>query len=358
MLLGNNEYNVLGEKSKENKYEFNYKKETFDINNKMDSHASLARSVKSFTKVLDVGCSTGNLGKILKDFKNCNIDGIEYEKKAFEILKLNQSYTNVYNFSILDNKCKEYIKLKNQKEKYDYIIFGDVLEHLYEPWQAILNACELIKSEGKILVSVPNIAHIDIIKGLINQDFNYNFLGLLDNTHIRFFTEKSFVDMIKNINKNNEYFLSLKVLDRILVKPEYMNDLNFTGINNFEEKIENYYPLQIIFEISKVKSQKQIKYSFNKNNDDFFEEIIRFIINQNTALNRKNNELNEKKNELLQKEQEIIRLVENIKTEFDKYQKLDKDYNFLNTQYLKVINSKGWKILENMRKAKKKIIKK
>lgn len=364
MSLGNNDYSILGEKEKENKYEFDYKKEDYDINNKCDSHAALVRNVENNSKVLDVGCSTGKLGMILKDFKNCTVDGIEYEKVAYELLKKNRYYNAVYNFSILDNKCKDFTKLKNQKEKYDYIIFGDVLEHLSEPWNAILNACELLKKDGKILVSIPNIAHIDIIKGLINEDFNYKELGLLDNTHIRFFTEKSFVDMIKNLNRNYDYNLSVKLSDKVLIRPKYLDELDFSEINEINENLEKYFVLQNIFEITKVKNKKSIRYKFNKDDKDYFTEISKFIIEQNRELQNIKNELEMRKRDIFDKDVHINNLnqkiedqINNYKEISDNYQKIYNAYNNLNEQYLKIINSKGWKYLEKLRKIKRKIIK-
>lgn len=351
MQLGNSNHSILGNKPEENKYEFDYNKNTYNIDGKQDSHAAIARIIKINSKVLDVGCSTGKLGMILKDFKNCIVDGIEYEKAAYDILKKNKYYNDVYNFSILDNKCKEFIKLKKQKEKYDYVIFGDVLEHLDEPWNAILNACKLLKENGSIIASVPNIAHIDIIKGLINKDFNYKDLGLLDNTHIRFFTEKSFVDMIKNINRNYNYNLSVKLSDKVLIIPEYLDELDFSEINEINENLEKYFVLQNIFEITKVKDKKSIRYKFNKDDKDYFTEISKFIIEQNRDLQNIKNELEMRKKEIFDKEVHINNLNQKI-------EKQTKDYQNLNTNYQIIINSKGWIILEKLRKIKKKLTKK
>ena len=58
----------------------------------------------------------------------------------------------------------------------------------------------MLKDNGKILVSIPNIAHYDIIRGLFNDQFNYSKVGILDNTHIRFFTKKLFAQFIDEIN--------------------------------------------------------------------------------------------------------------------------------------------------------------
>ena len=105
--LGNAKRNVLGEKINNN-YDFFYSKDKYDINSKCDSHAAIARNVKEKSVVLDVGCASGNIGKILKDFKSATIDGIEYNEEALEIARKKNCYCNLYSFSITDKESKAY----------------------------------------------------------------------------------------------------------------------------------------------------------------------------------------------------------------------------------------------------------
>ena len=92
--LGNNLKNCLGTADLENQYDnVEY---IYDINNQNDAHASVARIITNNSKVLDVGCATGITGKLLHDFKNCEVDGIELDKKAIEISKQKGCYKNIY----------------------------------------------------------------------------------------------------------------------------------------------------------------------------------------------------------------------------------------------------------------------
>ncbi len=81
-------------------------------------------------------------------------------------------------------------------QTFDHIIFSDVLEHLYDPWEALKKATQLLKPQGTMLTSIPNIAHSSIVINLLKGNFDYQNLGLLDNTHIRFFTKKSILELL------------------------------------------------------------------------------------------------------------------------------------------------------------------
>lgn len=153
--------------------------------------------VKKNSKVLELGPANGNLTKHLKEQMNCIVDIIEisnetgilasqFARKAF----IGTEAGNIENYHW-------YEALKN--EKYDYIIILDVLEHLLQPNEVLKRLRELLKEDGSILISIPNIAHNSIIIDLINNRFNYNELGLLDNTHLKFFTYETLNKLFDNI---------------------------------------------------------------------------------------------------------------------------------------------------------------
>ena len=78
-----------------------------------------------------------------------------------------------------------------QGQKFDYILFADVLEHLRNPESVLNRAVDLLKEDGTVIASIPNVAHADILVNLLNGRWNYTPLGLLDNTHIHFWAEKN-----------------------------------------------------------------------------------------------------------------------------------------------------------------------
>ncbi len=130
--------------------------------------------------VLEVGCDLGaTLLDIKRRYPNCIVHGVEINAEAVKIAK-----------HLLDVK-EGNIEEENLpfSEKFDYIIFGDVLEHLRDP-QRVIRFCKqkLLNEQGCIIASIPNIMHVSVMQQLLNGRFEYQDMGLLDRTHIHFFT--------------------------------------------------------------------------------------------------------------------------------------------------------------------------
>jgi predicted SAM-dependent methyltransferase len=101
-----------------------------------------------------------------------------------------------------------------KEETYDCILMADILEHLKEN-EKILKSCRnLLKKNGKLIVSVPNIAHSSIIGSLFKGKFEYRDEGLLDQTHIRFFTRESIADLIEKCR------FSIETIETVQKLPE------------------------------------------------------------------------------------------------------------------------------------------
>lgn len=323
-FMGNANNSKLGEKEEQNKYDIsNYECKITDEN---DSHAMLAREVSDNSKVLDVGCSTGVIGKLLKNAKKCIVDGIEVDKEAYNVAKDANIYRRLYSFYIGDFS-KEFNKFMNDNEKYDYIIFADVLEHIDEPYEIINIISKKLKINGKILVSIPNIANIDIIKGLINQRFNYNTKGILDTTHIRFFTKNSFVEMIDNYNARYDNYFNVEYIGSTYVVPKYKEEYKILDFFNKE-----YFAVQNLFTLTLVE-EKDYKSNILPSTNQF--EDLNYTITDIIYENKKMSATIE--------EQE--RIINSYSIEINK----------LNKKLDSIINSKGWKMLEKMRKIKNKI---
>ena len=137
-------------------------------------------------KILDIGCGEGNLGFYLTKIQSASVTGVELvpecaviaSKKLDEVLQVDVE-------SWMD---------KSRLDSYDYIIFSDSLEHFVNPEKVLLNLKCMLKQScaSSILIAVPNVRNFRVILPLIfNGDWKYENEGLLDKTHLRFFTKKS-----------------------------------------------------------------------------------------------------------------------------------------------------------------------
>lgn len=143
--------------------------------------------IKPGSLFLDFGCSTGYFGRLIKEKRNCTVDGVEISVDVKEARKV---LDTVYSFD-LDGDWPKEIYAKN----YDYVFFGDVLEHLKDPAQALQKVNKILKKDGRIFISIPNVAHLSVRLELLTGHFEYEPMGILDNTHLKYFTRQSFAEM-------------------------------------------------------------------------------------------------------------------------------------------------------------------
>ena len=154
----------------------------------------ILRNIMPNSTILEFGPATGRMTKYLKHNLNCKVYTVEIDEQAAK-------KAAEYSESCLVGNIEEYKWMEEFKDiKFDYIIFADVLEHLYSPQDVLQKSAEFLKLEGSVFISIPNIAHNSVIINLINNKFEYTQVGLLDNTHIRFFTYDSLLDMIYKTN--------------------------------------------------------------------------------------------------------------------------------------------------------------
>lgn len=176
-------------------------KYNFDLDMESDNSCSLIlREIKPNSKVLEMGPAHGRMTKHLKENLNCFICIVEIDRDAGDSAKRWADKWFIGGSSgdgDIDGDIWHY-QLTIHENKFDYIIFADVLEHLYNPWLALERAASLLSENGKILISVPNISHNSVIIDLMNDKFNYRPTGLLDNTHLRFFTNTTLRKMVEN----------------------------------------------------------------------------------------------------------------------------------------------------------------
>jgi trans-aconitate methyltransferase len=141
-------------------------------------------------RVVEVGCSSGALGKAYTE-KNpvCRYTGIEIDPAYAEIAQ--QSISDVMSGNIEHFDDTKFLSLFPS----DCWIFGDVLEHLYDPWALLKRIRPNLAADAQIIACIPNAQHWTMQASLNCGQFFYQNHGLMDRTHIRWFTRVTMVQM-------------------------------------------------------------------------------------------------------------------------------------------------------------------
>lgn len=183
------------------------------------------RREKAPVKILDVGTASGYLGKIWR--RNGHyVAGIEYDAATAEKAR---AYYDAFQVADVESFAFPY------RREFDYIVFADVLEHLRDPAAVLRRCIPALKETGKIVISVPNIANWIIRLGLLFGKFDYMDRGILDRTHLRFFTMRSLKQLMSEV--------SCEVLDAIPTPLPVQLVLPFTESALFAPLHEAHYAL-------------------------------------------------------------------------------------------------------------------
>ena len=156
---------------------------------------------KKESHVLDVGCAAGNFGAFLKNSGQASeVIGIEVDQQAAD--QAGRNLDKVYCADLNQTSVDEILGTSDKKP-FDYIICADVLEHLVNPWQ-ILGALALrLAPGGKIIASIPNVRHWSVLIPLLFQGkWQYLDSGIMDRTHLRFFTRTTMMQLFDDAGLN------------------------------------------------------------------------------------------------------------------------------------------------------------
>ncbi len=132
-------------------------------------------------RVLDVGCAGGYVARSLNR-QGCIVSGVDIDADSAAEAKDDLERLVIGDLDELD------LVAEFGEESFDAVIFGDVLEHLRHPVAVVRASRRLIRPRGMVVVSVPNVAHGDLQLHLLSGHWDYREVGLLDDTHLRFFT--------------------------------------------------------------------------------------------------------------------------------------------------------------------------
>lgn len=182
--------------------------------------------IESGSKVMDVGCATGFFAKELTK-KKCEVWGVDGNEEAIKKAKKYTKKAITRNFEVIKS-------LPFPKRYFNYIVLMDVIEHLCFPEKILDVVKPHLKKGGKLIISVPNIAHASMRWSLLmgRYDYTYDTDGMLDNTHYHFYTKKGFEEtLIKNgfkilkmlpTNGMTKVPLLRKFTDRLPAKWQYL----------------------------------------------------------------------------------------------------------------------------------------
>lgn len=152
--------------------------------------------------LLDVGCGTGAFASKIKEKLACEVWGVEpVSSAAQEAAKLiDKTFVGLYDTQMISDIQRQF----------DAICFNDVLEHMPDPYTILQASKQLLKPDGVIIASLPNILHYHEFSNILfKKDFRYAEAGIMDKTHLRFFTRKSIIRMFEEAGLRIEKVVGL-----------------------------------------------------------------------------------------------------------------------------------------------------
>lgn len=158
-----------------------------------------------FERALDVGCDVGTLAaQLKKDGLVKFMEGVELSAAASEAEKI---LDRVHRVDLSHSEAGL------DKESYDLVLCLDVLEHMQDPWAALARIRRLLKPSGQVVVSLPNVRNFRVVLPLLLRGrWDYARTGLLDITHIRFFTRATAIEMLEQAGFSVKREVSLSLI--------------------------------------------------------------------------------------------------------------------------------------------------
>jgi 2-polyprenyl-3-methyl-5-hydroxy-6-metoxy-1,4-benzoquinol methylase len=157
---------------------------------KRSSHYYAQRFVGRDKDVLDIGCGVGFFGALLKESGN-RVTGVD----ALPHMAAHQELDEYFAMDLIESGGTLPPELTSRR--FDCVLLLDVLEHLTNPERLLSDARDAVREHGRLVVSVPNVANITMRLSLLFGRFNYGERGILDRTHLRFFTRKTALRLLE-----------------------------------------------------------------------------------------------------------------------------------------------------------------
>ena len=153
------------------------------------THARVVRLVGTDARVLELGPSSGHMSGVLRD-QGCSVVGIELDSEAATAASRYCERVIVGDLDTID------VDAELGSDRFDVIVAADVLEHLKDPLAAVCKLRRFLTPDGFFVISLPNVAHGSVRLALLQGHFRYQRTGLLDETHLRFFTRETIIELL------------------------------------------------------------------------------------------------------------------------------------------------------------------
>ena len=139
-------------------------------------------------RVLDVGCGTGGLTALVRDECSARVVGVEPD--PLRAARARERGIEVHEGVLTSS-------LASVLGTFDVVLYADVLEHLVDPLGELEKVAQFLAPDGVIIISVPNVAHWSVRVNLLRGRFNYAPMGIMDATHLRWFTSRTLLQLLK-----------------------------------------------------------------------------------------------------------------------------------------------------------------
>jgi 2-polyprenyl-3-methyl-5-hydroxy-6-metoxy-1,4-benzoquinol methylase len=156
----------------------------------LSTAARALRLVGHGKRVLELGTAAGSMTEVMQRHYGCRVVGVELDPEAAEQARPYCERLLIADLDTLDWPAAF------SGERFDVVLAADVLEHLRDPWACLRAAREHLLPEGALVISVPNVTHSALLAQLLMGRFPYTDKGLLDRTHLRFFSRADLEDLL------------------------------------------------------------------------------------------------------------------------------------------------------------------
>lgn len=144
------------------------------------------------TSALDVGCAGGGFGTQLRRLlgPDALVHGIDAVPESVAEARETGAFDEVFEGYFPDDVPED--------ARYDLVSFNDVLEHMVDPWGVLRATVGHLNPGGRVLATIPNVQYAPNVQNLLRGHWTYTETGILDKTHVRFFTRESIIDLLES----------------------------------------------------------------------------------------------------------------------------------------------------------------